>query len=268
MVLDVGILFACIAPLTVFFVLLWLLILVPVWSFNLQHVWRPRAGAGFDTGGYMWPSVLRLQTFVLQAAQVVLAGVVLINERVGAFMLLVPLPIVTGLLANSLRQKYVEVALHLPLEMALQIDVNTLCEATNGDHSDNGIGDASSAPLHALRSINGETPAGVRALLGEARGIYTGDAPPVPPLAKEDAPRAQDGAVPTSGETMAKRPDSRTRKVRIVGSSSTQLSAANSGNEEQMGRRDVTVVLEADETNERPKKQPEHFSYWWFPWFT
>lgn len=73
MVLNVGTMFACIAPLSVFFVLLWLLMVVPIWSYNLQYVWRPRAGFGFDTGGFFWPSVIRLQIFALQAAQVAAA---------------------------------------------------------------------------------------------------------------------------------------------------------------------------------------------------
>jgi hypothetical protein len=73
MVLNVGTMFACIAPLTVFFVILWLLVAVPIWSYNLQYVWRPRAGFGFDSGGFFWPSVIRLQIFALQAAQVATA---------------------------------------------------------------------------------------------------------------------------------------------------------------------------------------------------
>ena len=59
LVLNVGVLFCCIAPVVSLFVLLWLLLVLPVWAHNLGKSYTPPQGAGFDSGGVFWLSAVR-----------------------------------------------------------------------------------------------------------------------------------------------------------------------------------------------------------------
>lgn len=91
--------------------------------------------------------------------KVVLAGVVLINNRVGAFLLLLPLPIITGLVASSLRRKYYNLSSSIPLETAQAIDIGILRTAAQADRLQPPpipAASVSSAPLLSLHA--GATP--------------------------------------------------------------------------------------------------------------
>ena len=80
MAVGIGMVFACLAPLVIAFLLLWLLVVIPSWSHTLRHCLAPPQGASFDGGGAFWPIAVRLTTIILVTAQGVLVAILALNE--------------------------------------------------------------------------------------------------------------------------------------------------------------------------------------------
>jgi len=137
MIVNVGVMFACIAPVVVVFVLVWLAVILPIWAYNFQNVLRPRQGASFDSGGAFWPVVVELQVVVLMGAQFVLAAIQALNYRFIGMVLLLLLLLVTIVQARALKNKYQKLAKTLPLETSVELDA---CLSTEGQpgHADDG----------------------------------------------------------------------------------------------------------------------------------
>jgi hypothetical protein len=115
--------------------------------------------------------------------------VVLINNRIVPFILLLPLPIITGVVAASLRRRYFNLSKTIPYETAQAVDVGNLRAAIAQDDMPPFLGrnistgsfadsDSGAAPLDVPELSK---PPAVGSMLGHARGMYHGEAPPVPP---------------------------------------------------------------------------------------
>ena len=122
MVVGIGILFACLAPLTQLFLLLWLVVLLPVWSHSLRHCLCPPQGEGFDAGGAFWPVAVRLTTTILVTAQIVLVAILALNEIYAGVVLVLLLVPVTLRRTKALERYYGPRAESLRLHRCQELD--------------------------------------------------------------------------------------------------------------------------------------------------
>merc|ERR1712087_223110 len=102
MVINVGMLFAIIAPLTLLPLLLWFFLVAPMWCHNFNMVLRPPQGDRFDSGGIFWPTVIKYQIFALAVSQLVLAAILVIMKVYLGTVLVVILVIWTLVRGNTL----------------------------------------------------------------------------------------------------------------------------------------------------------------------
>jgi hypothetical protein len=123
MITSLGVLFACIAPIILLFALAWLAVAYPAWAHACRFILTPDPqGAGFDSGGVLWPSAVHKQVVALVCGQLVLLAVQAINECFVGVLLLAALVGATLYYAGVLRRRYQPLAADLPLERCMQLD--------------------------------------------------------------------------------------------------------------------------------------------------
>ena len=192
MIVNIGTLFAIIAPLTLVLVVAWLAIFGAVYSHSLQWIVQPVTRSG-DHGGTLWPAAVRLQTRVLITAQLVLAAVFALNFAIAATLLTVLLAILTGLRASALARYFGPMAADLPLERSVALDSDA----------------AAAAAVSAEEAAAGDEAAGdaLDRLLDAARAAYIESASADSPGGRRAAPAAEP-RVPSPGRVEARLSDS------------------------------------------------------------
>ena len=192
MIVNIGTLFAIIAPLTLVLVVAWLAIFGAVYSHSLQWIVQPVTASG-DHGGTLWPAAVRLQTRVLITAQLVLAAVFALNFAIAATLLTVLLAILTGLRASALARYFGPMAADLPLERSVALDSDA----------------AAAAAASAEEAAAGDEAAGdaLERLLDAARAAYIESASADSPGGRRAAPAAEP-RVPSPGRVEARLSDS------------------------------------------------------------
>ena len=193
MIVNIGTLFAIIAPLTLVLVVAWLAIFGAVYSHSLQWIVQPVTRSG-DHGGTLWPAAVRLQTRVLITAQLVLAAVFALNFAIAATLLTVLLAILTGLRASALARYFGPMAADPPLERSVALDSDAA---------------AATAAASAEEAAAGDEAAGdaLERLLDAARAAYIESASADSPGGRRAAPAAEP-RVPSPGRVEARLSDS------------------------------------------------------------
>jgi len=116
MVINIGMLFSCIAPLVLVPLLVWFVVVIPQWCHTFNYVLVPPQGPNFDSGGIFWPVAVRMQIIALAVSQFILASILIIMEIVAGSVLVAILFIATLVRGFSLERYYARQAKLLPLE--------------------------------------------------------------------------------------------------------------------------------------------------------
>jgi len=127
MFVNIGIVFCCIAPVSLILVIAWLSLISIVWSHNLVSIQRPLQGRGFDAGGAFWPAAVRLQGYALLTSQFLLASILALNGLIYTALILVLLLMSTTRLAClSLEAKFAPIAASMALVDSAAVDTTEL----------------------------------------------------------------------------------------------------------------------------------------------
>jgi len=132
MVLSAAFLFATIAPLITLVTIAWLYAVSRAWSFNVRRVYLHDLGADFDSGGAYWPVAMRLETFALLTAQLVLVAIHVLNSCWYSGTVLFGLMIATMVRASRLQRHYSPLASELPLERCIKVDASMAGDTSPG----------------------------------------------------------------------------------------------------------------------------------------
>ena len=125
LMVNICLLFHCVAPLATPLVLGWLALALRLWAHNLLNVWHHAGGArgaACDSGGVLWPEALKGQTVALQVAQLTLASIQALNACYGSAALLLLLLLATGRRAAAIGQYFGPMATSLPLQECVALD--------------------------------------------------------------------------------------------------------------------------------------------------
>eukprot|EP00308_Calcidiscus_leptoporus_P022701 CAMPEP_0119356940 /NCGR_PEP_ID=MMETSP1334-20130426/5433_1 /TAXON_ID=127549 /ORGANISM="Calcidiscus leptoporus, Strain RCC1130" /LENGTH=173 /DNA_ID=CAMNT_0007371073 /DNA_START=331 /DNA_END=852 /DNA_ORIENTATION=- len=122
MIVNVGMVFAVVAPLTLAPLMLWFVLVIPQWCSNFNYVLVEPQGRGFDSGGAFWPTAVLLQTIGLAVSQAILWSILLITNRVTGAVLVALLCVFTMTRGISTHYHYHAKLVAPPLEHCARQD--------------------------------------------------------------------------------------------------------------------------------------------------
>ena len=119
LVVSVGVVFACVAPLVLPFTLAFLAVAAPLYTANMRLVYAPPM---VDTGGSLWEAATFYESAALAIAQLLLGGMQLSKEHPAGALLCALCFFATLVRDRTLRNHYGALAKRLPLERLREID--------------------------------------------------------------------------------------------------------------------------------------------------
>ena len=176
LMVNICLLFHCVAPVATPLVLAWLALALRLWCHNLLNVWHPAGGAAAgaaagagaaDSGGVLWPEAMQGQTVALQVAQLTLASIQALNACYGSAALLLLLLLATGRRAAAIGKYFGPMAASLPLQE---------CVALDGAMWAAAAADKKLVPGPGGKKGGAKMPEALLALLSEADAGYVADA--------------------------------------------------------------------------------------------
>jgi len=122
LIINVGMLFCCIAPLVIPFVALWLAFALPIYAHNFKHCLVTPQGGHWDAGGVYWPVAVKTQVLSLIMSQLVLGTIMAINSVWWGAGFLLLLMYVTWVRAESFASHFEPLAKALSMQQCSELD--------------------------------------------------------------------------------------------------------------------------------------------------